>query len=86
MEVRITVKGKPTYERWTLVQWILEIKDIIESEYGVRLIIEEKDSFEDLPVLCINDEEVLMGLPGEEGYLIEVLKKHLDRFLCSEKD
>jgi len=86
LEVRITVKGKPTYERWTLVQWILEIKDIIESEYGVRLIIEEKDSFEDLPVLCINDEEVLMGLPGEEGYLIEVLKKHLDRFLCSEKD
>lgn len=86
MEVRVTVKGKHTYERWTLVQWILEIKDIIESEYGVRLIIEEKDSFEDFPVLCINNEEVLIGLPGEEGYLIEVLKKHLDRILCPKKN
>ncbi len=86
MEIKITVKGKPTYERWTLVQWVLEIKDIIEWEYNIRLIVEEKDSFDELPVLCINDEEVLIGLPGEEGYLIEVLKKHLDRVLYSEKD
>jgi hypothetical protein len=79
--VRICVKGRNTYEKWTLKQWVYEIKDLVEREYGVNIVVCDEESDSDLPILEINDKEVLIGLPGEEGYLIEIIKKVLDDLL-----
>jgi hypothetical protein len=79
--VRICVKGRNTYEKWTLKQWIYEVKELIEDEYGINIEVCDKVSDNTLPILEINGNEVLIGLPGEEGYLIEVIKKVLDELL-----
>ncbi len=76
--VRVVVEGKPTYERWTLHQWLMEVKEIIEEEYDVEIIIDERDNSDPLPKFFVNDREVFHGLPGEEGYLIEILKHALE--------
>ncbi len=79
--IKITITGKPGYDKWTLQQWILEVKDLVEEEYGVRIVVEEVDTGEELPGLVVNDRPVLTGLPGEEGYLIEILKKALEEIM-----
>lgn len=76
--VKVVVEGKPTYERWTLHQWLIEIKEIVEGEYDVEIDIEVRDNENILPKLVVNEREVFHGLPGEEGYLIEVLKHALE--------
>ncbi len=79
--VRICVKGKNTYEKWTLKQWVYEVKELIEEEYKVSIEVCDEESSSDLPLLEINGVEVLVGLPGEEGYLIEEIKKVLDKLI-----
>ncbi len=79
--MRIVVKGRPDYNRWTLHQWILEVKDLLEEEYNVEIDVEVMNTSDDLPVLSINDVDVWIGLPGEEGYLIEIIKKFLEEKL-----
>ncbi len=76
--IKVVAKGRPTYERWTLHQWLIEVKEIIEDEYGVEIEIEVWDDENLLPILIVNEKEVFHGLPGEEGYLIEILKHALE--------
>ncbi len=80
-KIKTTITGKPSYEKWTLHQWVLEVKDLLEEEYGVEIIVESMDTGDVEPGLLINDQLVLKGLPGEEGYLIEVLKKAFEEIL-----
>ena len=80
----VTVRGRNNYLRWTLVQWFMEIKDIVENEYGIRLELKVLDSDEDYPVIMHRDRIVFEGLPGEEGYFIEILKKIVENELYGE--
>ena len=73
--MRIVVKGKSNYWRFTLYSWLLEVRDILSLEIGepVEVLLVDGDS--DEPELYINGLLVCVGVPGEEGYLIEVVKK-----------
>ena len=73
--VKITVRGQSNYSRYTIYSWILEIKDILESELGEEIIVEIVDDVNEDPEILVNGISVGMGLPGEEGYLIEILKR-----------
>jgi len=78
--VVVTVKGARNYWRYTLRLWIEEVKDIIEGECGVLIDVDTEESNDEVPKVLVDGIEVLEGVPGEEGYLIEVLKESL-RFL-----
>jgi len=81
-EVTIRVRGKRgDYWRFTMTSWLYEIKDILEQEYNIKIRIVEEDEDRNLPAILIGDIEVGEGVPGEEGYLIEVLKKALDKII-----
>ena len=81
-KVVVTVEGpKDNYWRFTISWWLREIKEIIEREYGIELIIEEVDGEGEFPTIYVDGEPVMTGMPGEEGYLIEVLKVFLNRYL-----
>ncbi len=82
-KIEIKLLGKNNYLRWTLEQWFYEIKDIVEKEYNILLELKVIDTEDAEPMLAIDDAVFLEGLPGEEGYLIEVLKKVLDSVLVS---
>ncbi len=84
--IKLKVLGRPSYNKWTLYQWVLEIKDILENEYCIHLEIEVVDTIDEEPILMIEDNIVLEGLPGEEGYLIEIIKHNLDKLLVKEKN
>lgn len=84
--IKLKVLGRPSYNKWTLHQWVLEIKDILENEYGIRLEIEVFDTIDEEPILMIEDNIILEGLPGEEGYLIEIIKHNLDKLLIKENN
>ncbi len=82
MSRRVTVKvlGRKDYIKWTLRQWLHEIRDVVEREYGVEIIVEEVETLDETPKLAIGENIFLEGLPGEEGYLIEVLKKAIEEY------
>ena len=81
---KIRVQGRRgDYWRYTVSSWLREVKDILEQEYHVLLEIIEEDVDLELPRILVEDELVLEGVPGEEGYLIEALKKALDRLAGS---
>lgn len=89
MVIELKVRGKPGYLKQTLYEWLLHIKEILESELNESIEIVTEDSEEELPSLIINDNYVGSGLPGEEGYLIEIIKHavrsmkdHVDARLC----
>jgi hypothetical protein len=73
--VKITLRGKPNYWRFTVYSWLLEIKDILSQEVGEDIEVEVLDGESELPELYINEHLIGSGVPGEEGYLIEVIKK-----------
>jgi len=73
--LRIVVKGKPNYWRFTLYSWLLEVRDILSLEIGEPVEVLLVDGESDEPELYINGLLVCVGVPGEEGYLIEVVKK-----------
>jgi len=79
--VRVVVRGRPSYLRWTLERWFEEIRDIVEGEYGVRLHVDIVDSEEEYPLIEANGKIYFEGLPGEEGYLIEIVKRIIEDFL-----
>ncbi|ABN69471.1 hypothetical protein Smar_0359 [Staphylothermus marinus F1] len=79
--ITIIVKGKNTYDKWTLTQWIYEIKDILEEEYNIEISVQEETTNDEYPIIAVEGIDVYEGLPGEEGYLIEILKKVLDEIL-----
>lgn len=73
--MRIVVKGKPNYWRFTLYSWLLEVRDILSLEIGEPVEVLLVDGESDEPELYIDGLLVCVGVPGEEGYLIEVVKK-----------
>jgi hypothetical protein len=73
--VKITVKGRNNYWRLTVHAWLLEVKDILEKEVGEEVEIEVIDGLSEDPELYVDGFLVGMGVPGEEGYLIEIVKK-----------
>ena len=73
--MRIVVKGKPNHWRFTLYSWLLEVRDILSLEIGEPVEVLLVDGESDEPELYINGLLVCVGVPGEEGYLIEVVKK-----------
>ncbi len=78
--VEVIVKGKPSYERWSIYQWILEYRDILENEYNVSINVSIRDGDEEYPVIIV-DDQVIHKPPFEEGYIVEALKKILDKYL-----
>lgn len=74
MVILVKIKGKPGYLRQTLHEWTLCVKEILENELGEPIEIMVEDTENELPSLIINDTYVGSGLPGEEGYLIEIIK------------
>ena len=73
--VVVVVRGRSNYWRHTLYLWLLEIKDILESEINESLEIVVLDGSSEDPELIVDGEFIGKGVPGEEGYLIEILKK-----------
>ncbi len=83
-KLRVRVQGKRgDYWRYTVSSWLKEVKDILEQEYSILLEIVEEDVDLELPRILVEDKLILEGVPGEEGYLIEVLKKALDKLAGS---
>ena len=83
-KVRIEVLGqRGEYWAETVYAWLIEeAKDILEQEYGVELEIVFREADVDEPVIvCCG--EAIREIPGEPGYLIEALKKLLDRAVRS---
>jgi hypothetical protein len=73
--MKVTVKGRNNYWRFTVYSWLLEVKDILEREVGELVEIEVIDGSSEDPELYVNGFLVGTGVPGEEGYLIEIVKK-----------
>jgi len=81
-KLKVRVQGRRgDYWRYTVSSWLREVKDILEKEYHVILEIVEEDVDLELPRILVGEHLVLEGVPGEEGYLIEALKKALDDIL-----
>lgn len=79
-EITVSIKGKASYERWSVYQWIMGFKDILENAYGVSIKVKLVDGEEDLPVIIVNGFTIETYF-YEEGYVFEALKRVLDRFL-----
>lgn len=74
-QLMIIVAGKKgDYWKRTLTSWCYEIKELLEHEYNIRLIILDQEENCNLPRVYIDGMLVFEGVPGEEGYLIELLK------------
>lgn len=81
---KIRVQGKRgDYWRYTVSSWLKEIKDILEQEYHILLEVIEEDADLELPRIFVENELVLEGVPGEEGYLLEALKRVFDKLIGS---
>lgn len=80
-DIVLELKGRNNYIKWTLKQWFYEIKDLLENEYNTKLCLKDIESLDEDPSIEYRGEVVVVGLPGEEGYLIELLKKLLDRII-----
>lgn len=84
-KIVITIGGyEGDYWKYTLIQWINEIKDIIEKEYEVSVEVKSANEDVEMPILYIDGIPVMIGVPGEEGYLIEIIKKFLNNYLITK--
>lgn len=78
-KVTLKVRGRRgDYWVYTLSMWLGELKWLIKEEYGVEAEIVQEHCDCELPQVYVNDLLVVVGVPGEEGYLYESLKKALD--------
>lgn len=55
--------------------WLLEIKGILEKELNESIHVEVIDGDSEDPEFYVDGYFIGSGVPGEEGYLIEILKK-----------
>ncbi len=77
--VTIEIVGrKDSYWVYTVKQWLYEIKDIIEREIGEEVYVTETAGDNEYPLLRVDGEMVGYGAPGEEGYLIEIIKHSIE--------
>ena len=78
-KVKLLIAGRSDdYFLWTLASWVLELYDFLCEELGVTLEIEVKEKDIDTPRLYIDGDLVFEGVPGEEGYLVELLKHYFE--------
>jgi len=78
--LNIVVAGKRgDYFVWTLATWCRELRDFLEEELGYKVTVEVREEDAELPRLYVNGILVLEGVPGEEGYLIEILKHFVEK-------
>ncbi len=78
---RIEVVGKRG-EYWaeTVYAWLREeIADLLSQEYNAEIDVVFREADVDEPVIVCCGRYRLEEIPGEPGYLIEALKKLLDR-------
>lgn len=83
--VVIEVRGKRG-EYWaeTAYAWLQEeIAELLSQEYGIDIEVKFVEEDRDEPILVCCGAYKLEEIPGEPGYLIEMLKKLLDRALMS---
>jgi len=78
--LHLIIRGKTSYEKWTIHQWILSFKSLLEEKYCTNLDIKVEESEEDYPVILI-DGFTISNPPFEEGYLLEMLDSYLHRVL-----
>lgn len=83
-KVRISIVGRNTYEKWSVYQWVLECADILENEYGINIEVSMANTENESPAIVVNGERIDQ-IPFEEGYVIEALKKALDRVVDRSK-
>ena len=75
MVVRVSVRGRSNYWRFTVYSWLLEVRDILEQELGEPVEVVSEDGDSEDPEVYLDGYLVGVGVPGEEGYLIELVKK-----------
>lgn len=78
--VKVEVAGRSNdYHVRTLLTWLEELKGFLEGELGeeVEILFREEDS--EHPLLYVNGRLAFEGLPGEEGYLVEVILSNAKR-------
>ncbi|RLF02835.1 MAG: hypothetical protein DRJ59_02500 [Thermoprotei archaeon] len=80
-DIRITIRGDGGYWHSTILSWLLEVKDLLEEEYYIKVHLEEDLSGDYLPEVYVERELAFKGVPREEGYLIELLKVALEKIL-----
>jgi len=73
--VRILVRGRPNYWRFTVYSWLLEVRGILEQELGEPVEVVSEDGDSEDPEVYLDGYLVGVGVPGEEGYLIELVKR-----------
>ncbi len=71
------------YYGYTIKSWISEVKELLEREICASIKVAYEKVEERLcehPVYLFADDRLLLeGVPGEEGYLLEILKSGLER-------
>lgn len=77
MEIKVVCRMD--YECRTLISWLVEISDVLSGDVGEEVLVYEVFSEElEEPAVYVDSELALVGVPGEEGYLIEVLKHAIE--------
>lgn len=78
--VVVEVRGRRgDYHVSTLLRWLEELREFLEEELGRKLEVRFREEEADYPALLVGGELVFEGLPGEEGYLIELIKSSAER-------
>ena len=81
-EIELIVKGKKgDYWVKTLLMWLEEVREILEQEYNIKLSFKFiEDTTLELPIIVSSTGEIVFSeILEEPGYIIEYLKKYLDR-------
>ncbi|MEM0066053.1 MAG: hypothetical protein QXZ22_04160 [Sulfolobales archaeon] len=74
-KTKIKVLCRRDYICYTLVSWLYEVSEVLSSEFEERVeVVEEYSDSVALPEVYVDGELAVVGLPSEEGYLIESLK------------
>jgi len=80
--ITLIVKGKKD-DYWvkTLLMWLKEIRDILEQEYNIKLDFKfENNPDIELPIIVSPEGGIVFNeILEEPGYIIEYLKKYLDK-------
>jgi len=86
--VKIEVVGpEEDYPTYTCYLWLLEIKNLIEEDFNVKVEARwEKSenrvsSYDYFPTLLIEGKKAFVGLPSEAGFLYEIIRGFLIREL-----
>lgn len=73
--VKIEVRGRRgDYHVRTLLAWLNELKEFLEGELGESVEVGFNEEESEYPLLYVDGKLVFTGLPGEEGYLIEIIR------------